>query len=155
MKICKHNVIQFFKWMRNGIAFVYTWFILLLLIKNCMLKVENVSTIELSKLLVMTVGGVFLFCLFFSKLILKKTSFLFRLTCFMISITVYEIGCFYWLGVFNGLGSVKQWIILGGIILILYFICIGIFYLTNVQKEDMYTKSLISYQQRRNHINGK
>lgn len=150
-----YTIKHFFKWMRNGIAFVYTWLVLLLLVRNQIFGIESVSTLELAKLFVMVTGAVLLFCICFLKGIIKNMSFLMRLTICMISIVLFEIFGFYWIGIFTEKSTIKQWFIFGGIVLVLYFCCISISYVINKEKGDLYTKNLIEYQKERSIVHGK
>lgn len=150
-----YTIKHFLKWMRNGIAFVYTWLVLLLLVRNQIFGIESVSTSGLVKLFVMVTGAVMLFCICFLKGIIKNMSFLMRLTVCMISIVLFEIFGFYWIGIFTEKGTIKQWFVFGGIVLVLYFCCIGISYVINKKKGALYTKNLIEYQKERSIVHGK
>ncbi len=150
-----YTIKRFLKWMRNGVAFVYTWLVLLLLVRNQILGIGSVSTSGLVKLFVMVTGAVLLFCICFLKGIIKNMSFLMRLTICMISIVLFEIFGFYWIGIFTEKGTIKQWFLFGGIVFVLYFCCISIDYVINNKKGDLYTKNLIEYQKERSIVHGK
>ena len=146
--------ITFFKWMRNGVAFCFTWLVLLLLIRNLFLGIEVISTESLGKIWMSVCGGVLLFTIFFSGLFLKKIEFVIRLTCFMFLIGLYESVCFYWLGIFTEQGSFGQWLLFGGIIVSLYAISMIIYEIYSRKKAVTYTHALHHYQEKRGIENG-
>lgn len=145
----KDKVIQFGVWMRNGIAFSTAWFLILLLVYNHIFNIQTISTNILTKLVLWIVGGVFIFNLFFTRLIIKKWSFTGRLTCFMILISLYECLGFYWFGFFEGKGTIVQWGTFIGIIFVLYFICIAIYQKYSKKQGEIYTQVLREYQSKR------
>lgn len=149
MKNKKKDLMQFLVWMRNGTAFSVTWFLVLLLLYDGVYNIDRVSTEFLGKLVLLCIGGVFLFCVCFTKLVLRKESFVLRLTCFMLGFSLYECFGFYVLGVFDGSGKVWQWLYFAGIVLALYLCCIGIYQIYSKRQGRLYTKSLQAYQQRR------
>lgn len=143
----KGNKIKcFFVWMRNGISFCFTWLMILLMVWNSVFGIKMVSTIALGKLLLFVSGGVLLFTIIFSNVIVQKLQFTVRLTSFMIVFAVYESICFYWMGVFPDNGSIQQWLIFIAIILLLYFISIGIYQIYSREKGVLYTQALQRYQ---------
>lgn len=145
----KDKVIQFGVWMRNGIAFCTTWFLILILAYNHIFNIQTISTKSLTKLVFWIVGGVFIFNLIFTRLIIKKWSFTGRLTCFMSVISLYECLGFYWFGFFEGKGTIVQWGAFIGIIFILYFICIAIYQKYSKRQGEIYTQVLREYQSKR------
>lgn len=145
----KDKVIQFVVWMRNGIAFSTAWFLILLLAYNHIFNIQTISTNTLTKLVIWIVGGVFIFNLIFTRLIIKKWSFTGRLTCFMSVISLYECLGFYWFGFFEGKGTIVQWVTFIGIIFVLYFICIAIYQKHSKKQGEIYTQVLREYQSKR------
>lgn len=150
----KKNIAQFFVWMRNGIAFCVTWFLMLMLITNYIFHIESVSTNTLIKMVLFVIGGVFIFCLLFCRAIIKKWRFTPRLTCFIFSISIYECLGFYWIGIFRNIGTAAQWSIFIGIIIILYLICILIYRQYSKIQGEIYTQALYQYQHKRSMENG-
>lgn len=146
----KQQLSQFFTWLRNGTCFCFTWLLLLITILNLYYRNNSISTSGLVKLFLLSFGGVLIFCLLFTSLIIKKWRFVTRLTCFMICITIYECIGFYWLGIFSVRGSLGQWGIFMGIVLVLYFISIAIYVGYSKRKGELYTLALQEYQERRN-----
>lgn len=151
----KKDIIQFFVWLRNGISFCVTWFLILIIIMCKIVGTEMIGVNLLTKLLVFVSGGVLIFCSFFTKIFIKKWLFTARLTGFIISITMYECLCFYWIGLFRGSGNIVQWIIFVSIIFVLYFICIIIYCIYSKKQGEIYTQALHQYQQGRIGKSGK
>ena len=145
----KQQVSQFFTWLRNGTCFCFTWLLLLLLICNHLLQKDTLSTAGLWKLFLLSLGGTFLFCLFFTRLFLKKWLFCARLTGFMICISIYECLGLYWLGLFRSTGTLGQWTVFAGIVLCLYFICIIIYQFYSRKTGALYTRALQEHQEKR------
>ena len=147
----KQQISQFFTWLRNGTCFCFTWFLLLLILLYLYYGNDAISTMGLLKLFVLSFGGVLLFCLLFTNLLIRKWLFTTRLTSFMICITLYECIGFYWLGIFSTKGSLGQWGIFMAIVLCLYFICIAIYSQYSKKKGELYTQALQTYQEKRRH----
>lgn len=151
----KNNIFKFFVWMRNGFSFCTAWFLMLLVIVCSALKIESIPAETLAKMMLLSAGGVLLFCVFFTELIIRRAPFAARLTLFIVSIGIYECFGFYWLGFFSGSGSVLQWMTFTGIILALYFICLGIYQIYSKKKGELYTSALKKYQSRPDEENEK
>lgn len=139
----------FLVWMRNGIAFCYSWLLILILVCSCLFKIEMLPVEMLVKVFVMVAGEVFLFTLFFFEGVLNKMSFMTRMSYMVITGIPYEIACFYWIGIFQKSGSILGWGIFAGIIAVLYASCILIYHKYSKTKGEIYTKNLIRYQQTR------
>lgn len=146
MKIQKKDVKQFFIWLRNGISFSVTWFLILKLIYNRLANIQNVSTDNLLKMIIWLSGGVLLFCLLFTGILFRKMNFTGRLTCFMLLFSVYEGLYFYRCGYFAEKGTLSQWLLFCGIVMVLYFICIAIYQKYSKKHGEIYTKALKKYQ---------
>lgn len=155
MRNRKKDIVQFFTWLRNGIAFSVTWLLILELIYNQFANIQTISTDHLCKLFVLAAGGVFIFCTFFTRILFKKWSFVRRLTCFLFLFSLYECLVFYWSGYFINRATVGQRLIFIGILMILYLICIGIYQQYSKKRGEIYTQALKKYQQQRSNINGK
>lgn len=149
MRSLKSEVIRFAVWMRNGIAFCTAWFVILILVYSYIFNVQSISTKSLGKIVLLIIGGVFVFNLSFTRLIIRKWNFTARLTCFICAISLYECLGFYWLGFFDGKGTIVQWLIFIGIICSLYFICIALYRQYSKKQGEIYTKVLKEYQMER------
>ncbi|WP_310603130.1 hypothetical protein [Anaerosporobacter sp.] len=150
----KKDSIQFFVWLRNGIAFCTTWFLILMLVYSHFFNIQSISTRNLTKMIFCTSGGVLLFNLIFLRMVIKKWSFIKRLTCFMLLFSIYECFCFYWFGLFAGKGTINKWSLFIGIAFVLYIICMAIYQQYNKKQSDVYTQALQRYQQKRGGENG-
>jgi len=155
MKNRKKDMIHFGVQMRNGLAFCTTWFLILVLIVCYIFKQQAVSVNSLAKMLALIVGGVFIFNLLFTRILIRKWSFTRRLTIFMLSISAYECAGFRWIGFFRGKGTFVQWILFVGIVFGLYFCCIVIYRHYSKKQGEIYTQALKKYQQQRGVTNEK
>lgn len=144
----KENVIQFLTWFRNGVAFVTVWLLLLAMIRNQVYGIETIETEWLWKLVISVTGGVLLFCTAFTPLVIRRWGFQMRLTAFMLAISVYECVCFYWMGIFGAEGTLIQYAVFAGIVLVCYFICTWIYSRYSRTQGELYTKALQDYQER-------
>lgn len=151
----KNQIIKFFVWMRNGIAFCTTWLLFILVVYCNISNQQQVSINTLTKMLIFIIGSVFLFNIFFTKIFIKKRTFTQRLTLFMVSYSIFECLNFYWFGLFEGKGNLIQWLLFIGIIISLYFFCIVIYQRYSKKQGKIYTQALIKYQQQRRKANEK
>lgn len=149
------NIIKFFVWMRNGIAFCMTWLLIIWIAYCHISNQQQISVSMLTKLLFFVIGGVWIFNILFTKVFIKNWTFTKRLTCFMVLFSLYECLNFYWIGFFSGMGTFIQWLVFIGIICVLYFICIAIYQRYSNKQGEIYTQALIKYQQQRRNVNGK
>ena len=149
----KKELKTFFIWLRNGTCFAVTWFLILELIVRWISGADTISIVNLTKTIVWTVGGVFIFCAAFTRLFIRRFGFTARLTIFMSAITFYEILFFYNIGLFVDTSYLHQWLLFFAIILCLYFICLVIYGSYRKKKCELYTHALQKYQQERRTIN--
>ena len=149
MRERKGDIIRFFVWMRNGVTFCTTWFLILVLAYNYICGNPTISTEGLIKMVFWIIGGVFIFNLFFSGFLIIKWRFIKRLTLFMMTISLYECLGFYWLGFFSAGGTAIQWLLFVVLILVLYFICIAIYHNYSKKQGEIYTQALRKYQEKR------
>lgn len=149
MKNHKKNFISFMTSMKNGIAYAVSWILILLLIYHKLCGHPAISTDGLMKMVVWTVGAVFLFNLLFTRFIIKKWSFMTRLTIFVVSICFYEGAGFYWLRGFIQKDGTFRWLVFVGIVFALYLICILIYQRYSQKQGERYTQALRQYQQKR------
>lgn len=149
----KRTILQFLTYMRNGIAFCTTWFLILWLLYCHIFKHQFISVYSLTRFLLLIIGGVFLFNILFTKILIKRWGFITRLSCFMALITLYEGMGFYQIGLFQNTGNFMQWSIFIGIIFVLYVICIVIYQQYSKRQGKLYTQALETYQQERRKSN--
>lgn len=149
MRDFKSEMIRFAVWTRNGVAFCTTWFLILILAYHSIFHIQNISTNGLMKVVLFIIGGVLIFNLSFTRIMIKKLNFTMRLTCFMCAVSLYECLGFYWIGFFKGRGTAVRWMLFIGIILILYFICAVLYQKYSKKQGEIYTRGLQKYQMER------
>lgn len=149
MRDFKSEMIRFAVWTRNGVAFCTTWFLILILAYHSIFHIQNISTNGLMKAVLLIIGGVLIFNLSFTRIMIKKLNFTMRLTCFMCAVSLYECLGFYWIGFFKGRGTAVRWMLFIGIILILYFICAVLYQKYSKKQGEIYTRGLQKYQMER------
>ena len=149
----KKELKTFFVWLRNGTCFAVTWFLILELIVRWISGADTISIVNLTKTIVWTVGGGFIFCAAFTRLFIRRFGFTARLTIFMSAITLYEILFFYNIGLFVDTSNLPQWLLFFAIIVCLYFICLVIYGSYRKKKCELYTYALQKYQQERRCVN--
>lgn len=155
MRNHKKDFLHFMVYMRNGISYSVSWFLILLLIYNKLCNHQAISTDGLIKLVALTIGAVFIFNLLFTRFIIKKWNFMTRLTIFMVSICLYEGAGFYWLRIFIHKDATFEWLVFIGIVFVLYLICILIYQKHSKKQGEIYTQALQQYQQKRSMKNEK
>ena len=138
-------------WMRNGISIGITWALVLLIAAGHTLGATEISIGVLAKMMLLISGGVFVFCLCFTKLLFIRRSFLRRLCFFAAFISVYQIAGFYWIGFFTNAGSVLQWTVYAGILLLSFLCCVLIYRAYCRRKGEVYTQMLNEYRKQRSH----
>ena len=149
MKKNKKDIIHFMVYMRNGTSYAVSLFLFLILIYNKLCGHQTISTDGLIKMMVWTVGAVFMFNLLFTRFIIKKWNFMTRLTIFMVSICLYEGVGFYWLRDFIRKGAIFQWLVFTGIVFAIYLFCIVLYRKYSKRQGEIYTQALQQYQQKR------
>lgn len=149
MKKNKTEALKFMRWLRNGISICVTWFLLLMILCSILLREETIKVEILAKMIILTSGGVLLFCVFFTSLVIQKWSFNGRLMGFLLATAVYESVGFYWIGYFKEMGTFFQWCIFAAIVAVCYFITLGIYHYYSKSQGALYTDALHEYQNRR------
>lgn len=153
----KKELATFFTWFRNGTCFVFTWFMFLQLVMCWFseLFLDSTPSLSLEKLTFMflgTAGAVLIFCLVFTKLVIRKPGFTARLTIFMTLITAYEIVCLSLMGVFTHV-DFYQILLLLAFVVPMYLISLAIYGIYRKKKGELYTFALQKYQQERQAVN--
>lgn len=150
----KKEISRFFVWFRNGFCFCTSWFLVLRLLLCYASGDKMISAESLAVMLLWIAGGTLIFCVFFTRLFIRRWGFSLRLTAFMVTISIYECPALYSMGVFSDNGTLVQWLIFVGVILVLYFICIGIYRVYSRRQGELFTNALRRYQQERSMENG-
>lgn len=142
---------DFFKIIRNGVSFSFSWLVLCLMIIGLTNDVKSVEVMLLFKLLGLCLYAVFCFTLFFTDAVIRKKGFIFRLSCFFVTFIPVEIMFFYAMNIFENKGEPVQWSIFGGIVLLFYIGCILLDWIVCKRKGVEYTNLLQAYNERREH----
>lgn len=151
----KEELKKFLIWLRNGTSFCFTWFLILLLAYHSYFDIPSIPTKRLIHVLFFCIGGVTIFNAFFTNLLIRRWSFTQRLTGFMVVFSIYECICFYRMKFFQTSGSVSEWFVFAGIILLLYFCCLSLYQIYSKKQGQLYTQSLQKYQEKRRLEHGK
>lgn len=150
MKRSKNNVIRCLIWLRNGISFCFTWFVLLVAVLCRVRRIEAVPVTVLLRLFLFVCGGVVLFCLWFSPFPVQKMRFFSRLTGFFVLFVPYELLGFYLIGLFRrSETTLPKMLVFLCITLALYLLCLWIDRRVCAGEGVRYTESLKRYQQRK------
>ena len=131
--------------LRNGIAFTFSWLILLIVIASLFSGTESISVSTIIKVFALCVWGVFGFIISFKFEKVTKRGFIFSLTLFYILFIPVEVLLFYLLGLFKSSGSLIQWIIFGIIVLVAYLAALFIDIFVFRKKEKLYTEKIREY----------
>jgi len=131
--------------LRNGIAFTFSWLILLIVIASLFSRTESISVSTIIKVFALCVWGVFSFIISFKFEKVTKRGFIFSLTLFYILFIPVEVLLFYLLGMFKSSGSLIQWSIFGIIVLVAYLAALFIDIFVFRKKEKLYTEKIREY----------
>ncbi|MCR4617694.1 MAG: hypothetical protein K5669_05855 [Lachnospiraceae bacterium] len=140
---------------RNGFAFVFSWLVIIISVKALIEGGEGIRLSAVFGAAFISIVGVLCFVVFFSDAFIKNKSFISRLTFAVIVFVPGEIAGFYMSGVFKGKGSMIQWLVFTGVVLVLYGICIVIDKTLCKKQGKEYTLQLMKYQEKRKYDNGK
>jgi len=133
---------------RDKTMFIFSWLVFVWLVFYSFQGKIEISVIVIWQLFILSVSGSFLFNLIFSHLIFKKMSFTWRLTCFIISFAILESFLIYYFQLF-GITKLIEWGIFLSIIILQYFISLGIFQIYKTKTGKHYTNLLKHYQERK------
>jgi hypothetical protein len=134
--------------LRNKMVFVFSWLVFIWLIFYSSQGMKEISLSVLWQLFVLSLSGSALFNLFFSGVLFKKLSFAWRLTCFIVSCAIVEGVLIYNFQLF-GITKLVEWGLFLLIVLVLYFVSLGIFQIYKTKSGKHYTDLLKEYQERK------
>ena len=150
MKRSKKDWSSFLIWLRNGISFCFTWFVVLGILLCRVRRLELLPVSLLLRLFFLVCGGVFLFCLWFSPFFFRKMRFFTRLTGFFLLFAPYEFGSFYALGLFHWAETTTaKTIVFFCTILIFYLLCLCVDSFVCARQGQQYTQRLKEFQQKK------
>ena len=138
-----------FAYIRDGVAYSFTWFAILALILCLVTGKQDIGVDFLGKLLAFCVLAAIEFVVFFSNCFIISKGFIFRLNGFVAIFLPTEIAFLYFAGLFSGAGTVIQWEIFVGIIVVLYLICIILDKTICKKQGQEYTVQLDRYKKKR------
>lgn len=137
----KENLI----FIRNGLAFSFSWLILCVIAVSLIGGNEAVTVKFLIKLFMLCFWGVIAFSISFRSRWCTKKGFVFSLSIFYLLFIPIEILMFYFMGIFDSNGSIRLWIIFGVILALAYSISLLIDILIMKRKSDIYTDKMSKY----------
>ena len=130
---------------RNGIAFIYSWLVICVIIVSLIVGQEIISVSFLLKLLALSSWAAICFAVCFRNQILQKKGFIFSLTAFYILFIPIEILMFYLMRIFQKGGTPVLWIYFFIIIITFYIISVLIDFMVMRKRAEVYTKKLREY----------
>ena len=121
------RVIPFLKKIRDYTAYIFSWLTILIIIVALAGGNVNISAAVLTKVLLLSLIAAVSCTVAFTRTVIRKKGFLFRINLFALVFIPAEIAVFYWIGIFRDAGTIYQWLIFFGVILFLYIVsvCIG------------------------------
>ncbi len=138
-----------FACIRDGVAYSFSWFVLLALIICLLTGKKDIGVDFLGMLLAFCVLAAIEFVFFFSNFFIKRKGFIFRLNGFVALFLPTQIAFLYAAGLFSGAGTVIQWVIFVGIIVLLYLVCIVLDQTVCRKQGKEYTVQLDRYKEKR------
>ncbi len=137
---------DFFVRFRNMTCFMFTWLSILIMAGAYLSGQKDLAVSLLFKLFTFSLLTSLLLVTVFSDIILRKKSFIFRLTVLFLLFIPMEILFFYWVGLFSESGSILTWGFFVLIVAVFYFASL-IIDRTIIAKKGMdYTKKLEDYK---------
>lgn len=130
---------------RNGIAFIYSWLVICVIIVSLIGGQEVISVNFLLKLLALSSWAAICFAVCFRNQSLQKKGFIFSLTAFYILFIPIEILMFYLMRIFQKGGTPVLWIYFFIIIITFYIISVLIDFMVMRKRAEVYTKKLREY----------
>ena len=140
---------RFLGFIRDGVAYSFSWFVILVLIIGLLSGQPDIGVDFLGKLLGFCLLAAIEFAAFFSDCFIANKGFMLRLNGFVALFLPTEIAFLYITGILTGAGTVPEWAIFVGIIIVLYLICV-ILDKTILRKQGQeYTTQLDKYKEKR------
>jgi len=134
---------------RDGAAYSFSWFVILILIISAVSGKHDIGIDFLCRLLGFCLFSSAVFAVFFSDCFLVNKSFLTRLSGFFAVFLPTEIGFLYMSGILSGAGTIWEWVIFVGIVVVLYLICVFLDMTFYRKKGQEYTSQLDRYKEKR------
>ena len=148
------RVIPFVKNIRDYTAYIFSWLTILIIIVSFAGGNISISATLLAKVLLLSVIATFSCTVAFTRTVIRKKGFLFRINLFALVFIPSEIAVFYWIGIFSGKGTPVQWVVFFGVILSLYSISVSIGTLACRNEGRSINNLLDNYKKGRNNHHG-
>ena len=120
------RLIPFLKKIRDYTAYIFSWLTILILIMSFISGNVTLSAALLARVLLLSVIAAVSCTISFTRTVIRKKGFLFRINLFALVFIPAEIAVFYRIGIFGGTGTPVQWLIFFGVILFLYIVSVVI-----------------------------
>ncbi len=120
------RVIPFLKKIRDYTAYIFSWLTIIILIVSFISGNVSISALLIARILLLSVIAAVSCTVAFTRTVIRRRGFLFRINLFALVFIPAEIAAFYRIGIFDGAGTTVQWLIFFGVILLLYIVSVGI-----------------------------
>ena len=120
------RVIPFLKKIRDYTAYIFSWLTIIILIVSFISGNMSISALLIARILLLSVIAAVSCTVAFTRTVIRRRGFLFRINLFALVFIPAEIAVFYRIGIFDGAGTTVQWLIFFGVILLLYIVAVGI-----------------------------
>lgn len=131
---------------RNGLAFIYSWLVICVVVVSFIGGREQISVSFLLKLLALSAWAATCFALCFRNQAFQRKGFIFSLTMFYILFIPIEIFMFYQMKIFQHGGNFGFWIGFLIIIAMLYLLSLLIDFFVMKKRAEDYTEKLKEYK---------
>jgi len=145
------RVIPFLKKIRDYTAYIFSWLTILIVIVSFIGGNISISAAVLAKVLLLSFIAAVSCTVAFTRAVIRKKGFLFRINLFALVFIPAETAVFYWIGIFSGAGTPAQWLIFFGVILLLYIVSVGIGTLACRKEGRSLNNMLDDYKKGRNY----
>ncbi|HBI52767.1 MAG TPA: hypothetical protein DDX72_08315 [Ruminococcaceae bacterium] len=144
------RVIPFLKKIRDYTAYIFSWLTIIILIVSFISGNVSISALLLARILLLSAIAAVSCTVAFTRTVIRRKGFLFRINLFALVFIPAEIAVFYRIGIFAGTGTPVQWLIFFGVILFLYIVSVGIGTLACRKEGRSINNMLDNYKKGRN-----
>lgn len=144
------RLIPFLKKIRDYTSYIFSWLTILIIIASFIGGNVSIPAELLGKTLLLSVIAAVSLTVAFTRTVIRKKGFLFRINLFALVFIPAEIAVFYSMGIFSGTGTPVQWLIFFGVILFLYIVSVGIGTLVCRKEGRSINEMLDNYKKGRN-----
>ena len=144
------RVIPFLKKIRDYTAYIFSWLTIIILIVSFISGNVSISALLFARILLLSAIAAVSCTVAFTRTVIRRKGFLFRINLFALVFIPAEIAVFYRIGIFAGTGTPVQWQIFFGVILFLYIVSVGIGTLACRKEGRSINNMLDNYKKGRN-----